>query len=103
MRIIDLLIGNKSRLDKTAVCDGADKIDYQSLVKSVKLLALQLNDAGCCKGDKIAILLDNSIEYIVSFFAISEAKAIIVPLSARMTTRLSAVSTRPCRRKSAWR
>jgi acyl-CoA synthetase (AMP-forming)/AMP-acid ligase II len=44
-----------------------------------------LRDAGVGKGDRVALLMMNSVEYMESFFAIAKLGAVCVPLNWRLT------------------
>jgi acyl-CoA synthetase (AMP-forming)/AMP-acid ligase II len=55
------------------------------LLFNVSSLSDYLISKGCGPGIKTALLLGNSALYFTSFFAVSAAKATIVPVSARMT------------------
>jgi long-chain acyl-CoA synthetase len=88
MRIIDLFTSSVAKHPSgIAVKQGSAEITYLAMSKAVDELAGRLAEAGCHKGDRIAIILDNSIGYLVSFFAVSCADCVIVPLSAKMTSR----------------
>jgi len=60
------------------------RIRYEELGKQVDALAGGLMRIGVKKGDKVAVWLSNSPEWIVSEFAIIKAGAVIVPLSSRL-------------------
>ena len=53
---------------------------YNELYEKVLCFSQGLVDEGIKKGDKIAVILSNSWEYIALFFAIARLGAIIVPL-----------------------
>ena len=86
MKIIDLLINSvEAEPDRIAMISGRADISYRQMLSDVVSLSEQLKRAGCIGGVKVAIALGNSFEYLVSFFAISAADGIILPLSNRMT------------------
>ena len=60
------------------------RIRYEELGKQVDALAAGLIRIGVKKGDKVAIWLSNSPEWIISEFAIIKAGAVMVPLSSRL-------------------
>lgn len=85
MRIIDLLINSvESQPDRYAIKSNNIEVTYAELLLYTNHLAKKLKYAGCSRGVKVAIVLGNSVEYMVSFFAISAADGIILPLSTRM-------------------
>jgi long-chain acyl-CoA synthetase len=88
MKLIDLLINSAAgRPKQTAIISDEIKITYSQMLFDVQSLAKKLRSAGCDSGVKVAIVLGNSAEYLISFFAISAAGGIIFPLSQQMTSR----------------
>ncbi|MHC4743412.1 MAG: class I adenylate-forming enzyme family protein, partial [Planctomycetota bacterium] len=85
MKIIDLL-QNSSAAEphRTAIRSGDSEISYEQVDSLVFRLSDRLRAVGCRSGVKVAVVLDNSAEYLISFFAVSAAEGIIVPLSSRM-------------------
>lgn len=55
--------------DKTALVDNDRRVDYKSLNEMSGYLAASLSDLGFKKGDRIAIYMKSSIEFIVAFYA----------------------------------
>lgn len=87
MKIIDLLAKSSEKYpSRTACINESTCISYEQLLGSVQLLARHLKKHGCCKGVKIAIVLNNSIEYLIGFFAVSAAGGTICPLWGNMTS-----------------
>lgn len=86
MRIIDLLT-NSSREspDKTACVWEGGSISYRQLAQCVQLLAERLMELGCGPGVNVAVVLNNSVEYLAAFFAVSAAGATLTPLTGSMT------------------
>jgi long-chain acyl-CoA synthetase len=86
MKIIDLLTKSAAaEPHRTAMKSGAAEVSYAEMLSDVYSLSEQLKYVGCSRGVKVAIILNNSVEYLISFFAISAAGGIILPLSAHMT------------------
>ncbi|MHC4526388.1 MAG: class I adenylate-forming enzyme family protein [Planctomycetota bacterium] len=86
MKIIDLLTDSAaSQPQATAITSREIEVSYKQMLEDVRSLSEQLRCAGCSRGAKVAIVLNNSAEYLISFFAISGAGGIILPLSTRMT------------------
>ncbi len=71
----------KNRGGKVALFDGDDKIKYRDLLQRVDKLAAFLADKGIKRGDKVALFLRNSPEFIYSIFAVSKLGAILVPIN----------------------
>lgn len=65
----------------TAAIFYGKKISYQELRDKVDRLATALNDLGIKKGDRVAMLLLNSPEHIIAFYAVQKIGAIITPIS----------------------
>lgn len=66
---------------KTAIRFYGARIRYGDLKDKVDRFASALFDLGVAKGDRIAFLLLNSPEYVISFFAAAKIGAIITPIS----------------------
>jgi acyl-CoA synthetase (AMP-forming)/AMP-acid ligase II len=60
-------------------------ITYQEAAEKVNKLANALHKEGITKGDKVAIYLPNSPEYIVSYLAVFSIGAACIPLDTRLT------------------
>ena len=78
----DLFKNSVGRFSQSeALVDGSVRVTYSELSLLVDKLSAYLSSHGVKKGDKIIILLPNSIEFVVSFFAVSEVGAVSVPIS----------------------
>jgi long-chain acyl-CoA synthetase len=69
------------RKNKVALLVDDSKITYAEILKNVDALAAFLADKGVKKGDKVALFLRNSPEFIYSIFAMSKIGAILVPVN----------------------
>ncbi|MCP5004029.1 MAG: acyl--CoA ligase [Planctomycetes bacterium] len=69
--------------DRIAIIHGDRKITYAELYDSIQRLAGALATLGVQRGDRIVLLLNNSPEFIIGFFAIINVKAIAVPLNVQ--------------------
>ena len=69
------------RKRKVALFDGEEKITYGTLLENVDRLAAFLTAKGIGEGDKVALFLRNSPEFIYTVFAISKIGAIVVPVN----------------------
>jgi len=67
--------------DKTAVVEDNKRISYRELGSMVDSFSSFLTSMEINKGDTVAILLPNSIEFVVAFFSISSLGAVSVPVS----------------------
>ncbi|MGA2317192.1 MAG: AMP-binding protein [Thermodesulfobacteriota bacterium] len=67
--------------NKTALFFYGTKISYWELREKVDRFATALSDLGIKKGDRVALLLLNSPEYIIAFYAILKLGAISTAIS----------------------
>ncbi len=67
--------------DKTALIHGDIRATYTQINSQANNLAKWLIDQGVARGDRVVILLENSLEYVVSYYGILKAGAVAVPLS----------------------
>ena len=67
--------------DKTALFFENKKISYRDLYETSLRFAKGLENLGIKKGDKVAVFLQNSPEFIISYFAIINIKAICIPIN----------------------
>ncbi len=73
-------------LDRTAILYEQQQISYAQLLEKTVAVAGVLNKLGIGRGERVALLLNDSPEFIVAFIAICSAGAIAVPIN--MTLRL---------------
>jgi len=71
----------KERGKKVALFDGEEKIRYRDILYRADKLAATMADRGIGRGDKVALFLRNSPEFIYAVFAISKLGAIVVPVN----------------------
>jgi long-chain acyl-CoA synthetase len=70
---------------QTAVVDAERRFTYKALDFQIKKLAQYFsNDLRIRKGERIAIFLPNCLEFISSFFALSEIGAVSIPLNPHL-------------------
>lgn len=67
--------------NKTALIFYGQKISFGELRERVDRFATALAEIGVKKGDRVALLLLNSPEYVVSFFAVTKIGGVITPVS----------------------
>jgi long-chain acyl-CoA synthetase len=67
--------------DKTAVIFYGRKVSYKELRDQVDRFATALHDLGIRKGDKIALLLLNSPQFIIAYFGALKAGATLTAIS----------------------
>lgn len=75
---------------KTALICGDQTITYQELNQKINTLATILKQNNVTSNDKVILILDKSIEMIISMFAIMKSGACYIPiLSDESTTRIN--------------
>lgn len=82
----NLLEVSANRLpDKPVVRHGSRTLTYAQLEQRANQLAHALLAAGVEKGDPVAILLPNCVEYMEAYYGINRAGAVYLPLLTRLT------------------
>jgi acyl-CoA synthetase (AMP-forming)/AMP-acid ligase II len=66
--------------DKTALVHEDVRASYAQINADANRLARWLASRGLAPGDRVAVLLENSLEYVVSYYGILKAGAAAVPL-----------------------
>ncbi len=89
-RVADLVRRSASQhRDKVAMIDGARRITYGELVEQVDRLAVALHHHGLKPRDRVVLQLPNSIEFVVTFLALTRLGAI--PVMALRAHRYSEI------------
>jgi len=85
MKIFDILERSAS-LSPTqlAAVQGERRINYKDLCFCSGKVAGRISSLGLNKGSRIAILFENSLEYLIAFFAVFRAGHIAVPLDTSL-------------------
>ncbi len=68
---------------KTAIALGDRRLSYAELDEASNKIAKALIKMGVSKGDRVAILLPNSPEFVVIYFGIIKISAVAVPLDTK--------------------
>lgn len=71
----------KERPEQVAYWDSSRSITYAELAKSTASIAANLAKAGVAEGDKVAVYLPNSVDWVEACFAGLRAGAVLVPIS----------------------
>jgi fatty-acyl-CoA synthase len=74
------------RGEKTAYVVGTDRVTYATFHARSNQLARALARLGVGRGDRVAVMATNRIEYPIIYFAVLKLGAIVVPVNARFTT-----------------
>jgi acyl-CoA synthetase (AMP-forming)/AMP-acid ligase II len=83
MRLINHLLENSADRypNKTAVIQDGDRMTYSRLNTLANTLAGHLQTNGIARGDRIALLIENSIDYIIAYYAALKIGAVAAPLN----------------------
>lgn len=82
MNLIEVMIRSKEQNpQKIFLKMNKIKKTFKTFYDDVSCLAYGLKEIGIKKGDRVAILLNNSIEFIISYFAILTLGGVVVPLN----------------------
>ncbi|MFA5014782.1 MAG: class I adenylate-forming enzyme family protein [Actinomycetota bacterium] len=73
--------------DNTCVVHDSNRFTYFEIDRLSDILANTLIENGLRKGERVVILLENSAEYIISFFAILKTCGVAVPLNTQLVSR----------------
>ena len=68
--------------DKIALVLDDQRISYRQINEMANRLAAWLLEQGVVTGDRIVLLLENGIEYIVSYYAVLKSGAVAAPLNS---------------------
>ncbi len=66
---------------RVAIVFGQKKISYKTLNDTADHIAAGLLHLGIKKGERVAIFLDNCPEFIIAYFSVLKAGAIVVPIN----------------------
>lgn len=82
MLIHNLLENSANRHpDKVAVIQDADRVTYNQLNTRANILAKHLLQCGISQGDRVAIILENNLDYVTAYYATLKAGAVVSSLN----------------------
>ncbi len=67
--------------NKTAVIDGARSMTFKELEEASSRFARALQSMGVAKGDRVALLTFNCLEFVIAFHGISKAGGVVTTLN----------------------
>src|SRR5262245_1327350 len=70
---------------KTAYVIGNHRVTYGAFHQRSNRLARALRRLGVARGDRVAVMANNCVEYPLIYFAVIKLGAIVVPVNARFT------------------
>ena len=68
--------------DKVALVHGPVRATYGRINSQANELARYLMSRGVSKGDRIPLLMENSLQYVVTYYAIMKAGGVAVPVNS---------------------
>lgn len=68
---------------RTACIDDGVAYSFRQLDALVDRLTLRLRELGVNSGDRVCVLLDNAIQFVMTYVAVLRAGAVIVPIDVR--------------------
>ena len=68
--------------DKVAIIHGKVRATYSEINTRADNLAHYLQSIATQKGDRVALLMENCVEYVISYYGIMKAGAVAVPLNS---------------------
>jgi long-chain acyl-CoA synthetase len=71
----------RQNAERPAVVDGGAAVCYAALEEKVAARVRELHNRGVRRGDRVALLLPNGLDFVISYFATLTAGAIAVPLN----------------------
>lgn len=72
--------------DQTAIIYLGKKFTYAHLQDLINRFATALTHLGVKKGDKVILYISNSVQWVISFFAIQKIGAVVVPVAPIYTS-----------------
>ena len=86
--IFELFANSANRYyKKVAINCKNKKIRYDDLLRSINKIAAFMQKSGIKKGDRVAIFMENSWEYIAIVFATLANGAVVVPIDCRVKSK----------------
>lgn len=82
-----LLRSAESRPDAIALVDGSARVSYAALWERIAAAAGCFAELGLKPGDRVALLLDNSVEYVVGYYATLCCGGVVVALNTATKAR----------------
>lgn len=70
--------------DKEALVYGDHRYNYRQLNEAVNCLANAMSNMGVQKGEKVALMMQNSDRYVIAFMAAMKLGAVAVPVNFRL-------------------
>ncbi|WP_366922233.1 long-chain fatty acid--CoA ligase [Metallumcola ferriviriculae] len=85
--------------NKNALEFEGRKISYREFLNMARTVGRRLEGFGVTKGDRVVLMLDNTPEFVIAYFGIILAQAVIVPVNPRYRQREVQVIIEDCQPK----
>jgi acyl-CoA synthetase (AMP-forming)/AMP-acid ligase II len=82
--------------DRTFVQTGSHLWTYHEVLNMAQHVSELLHKRGVQKGDRVLVLCENSIEYIISYFGVLRLGAVVVPVNPLKTAESISYITNKC-------
>ncbi|WP_434444365.1 cytochrome P450 [Lentzea sp. E54] len=80
----DYVLGTRTPGERTAIVDFSSGVQrrwtYHELRSAVSALSATLRSAGVSEGDVVAVLTENSAEFVIAYFGVLAAGGLVLPL-----------------------
>jgi len=77
----NLEIATRRYPDHTAIVFYDTAMTYRSLLEEVEAMAGYLQSQGVGKGDRVLLYMQNAPQYVISYYAILRADAVVIPIN----------------------
>ncbi|MCG8417886.1 MAG: benzoate-CoA ligase family protein [Proteobacteria bacterium] len=81
VRLVESALQHDDRADRVAVRQGAREVTYRELADQVARVSTGLRSVGIERGERVAVLMRDSVEAVFSILGIVHMGAVAVPLS----------------------
>src|SRR6266566_6517371 len=71
--------------DRIGVVDGERRLTYEQFFERCDRWSAALQAMGVEKGDRVAYIAPNTLEQLISFYAVPQIGAVLVPINYRLT------------------
>lgn len=72
--------------NRASIIDGERSLTYAEFDAEIDALARALVELGLAKGDRVAVMFLNDLEFLLSYFAVLRTGAVVVPINHRLVT-----------------
>ena len=87
--------------NKTAIVYYGREITYRELATAVNRLAGYLAGSGVQRGDRVLLHMQNSPQFIIAYYAILRANAVVAPMNSMLVTNELRYYAQDCQAKCA--